>query len=237
MKIKLSSQKKSKLNEVEPVTIAAIAIGSLIFSILAKTLIEYKDAMALLTTFLKGASKSADEGIKEAESAISEIKTTNEVAKKNILEKFQAAKKDLFVTLQELEKTAQKNKGAFTTSEQRPSAIISGKIKILMDIINETRNTFAQELKADQTSANRLKKGNGYIKSAWGRLSSLDLVAAASSKKDQKGLWRSIPQLQTSFKDDNSWVEFAYKVVRSVRKGDENKFKVDKAVAPAPSGA
>lgn len=208
MKVKLSCKKKSKLNEIEPVT---MAIGAFLSFILGMFFTNLKVLNTLNGNNLEKGSNLAKEGVKQS--------PIPEQVKNDFLQKFDAAEQDLRNTLNELQQKRQD-----ISRKQRPSAIIAEKVRVLLMEITQLKNNYKNELAKSPEATKKIDEAIKFINSAFTNIANLDLISAISSKEDPNGLWKSLdPKFTNIYKDEQKWLMFASELAASVQ--DAGKFK------------
>jgi hypothetical protein len=198
MKVTLG-KKQEKLNELEPITM--IMFASLILNAL-------QFLFPKLGSILSSAGRNLDSGIKSAEEGIKNAPIPED-KKQDFLQRLEAAKKDLQLTLQGF-----KDKAQDIQRKERPSAIIAQKVLVLVKILNEVRGI--KELVGNKKVSAKLTEAEKLIRDVAKDLANLDLISALSSKKDPNGLWRGVTELQSSFKKNSEWLDFTASVARAV---------------------
>jgi len=198
MKVTLG-KKQEKLNEFEPITM--IMFVSLILNAL-------QFLFPRLGSILSSAGRNLDSGIKSAEEGIKNAPIPED-KKQDFLQRLETAKKDLQLTLQRFKEKAQD-----IQRKERPSAVVAQKVLVLVKIITEVRGM--KEIAGNKEVSEKLTEAEKLIRDVAKDLANLDLISALSSKEDPNGLWKKVPQLQSSFKEDAKWLDFTASVAKAV---------------------
>ena len=85
-------------------------------------------------------------------------------------------------------------------------------------------------MSADEGVKGELEAAEKEVAACEETIKNIDLTAIIASKKDTKGMWASVKDLQSAFSDETKWLDFANKVAS---KADDKASNIKTAPAAA----